>query len=184
MRREASPWRWQAQRYLVPLLALAVLVAAMANAIGLFPRNTTQATATTGWATYLGSNARTGFNATETTINATTTANLKLLWKVKMLGHISSEPLLVNGVLYWGGWDGIMHATDPATGQDHWATPLGTKVGSCGTQSFGVVGTATVATESINEASTQVVYLGAGQDNLYALNAQCQHQPPTHGTFW
>ena len=64
-----------------------------------------------------------------------------------------------------------MHATDPATGQDHWATPLGLKLGSCGTQSFVVVGTAAVATEVINGTPTQVVYVGAGQDDLYALNA-------------
>ena len=84
-----------------------------------YPRNATHAAAP-GWATYLGSNARTGFNAAETTIHTTTAANLKLLWKVRTLGHVSSEPLLVNGVLYWG-CDGVKHATDPATGQDHWA---------------------------------------------------------------
>ena len=78
------PRRRRAQRYLVPLLVLVMLITAVATAIGLFPRNTTHA-ATSSWATYLGSNARTGFNAAETTINATTAANLKLLWKVKTL---------------------------------------------------------------------------------------------------
>ena len=34
------------------------------------------------------------------------------------------------------------------------------------------MGTAAVATEVINGTSTQVVYVGAGQDNLYALNAR------------
>src|SRR5947209_18103839 len=64
-----------------------------------------------------------------------------------------------------------MHATNSTTGQDIWATQLGTKIGSCGKQSFGVEGTAVIATVSINGTPTQVVFVAGGQDNLYALNA-------------
>jgi polyvinyl alcohol dehydrogenase (cytochrome) len=124
----------------------------------------------TNWTTFLGSNARTSYNGTETIINPTTAPNLHLHWTAQANGHMTDEVLAANGKLYWGSWDGVMHATDPTTGQDVWATNVGTKPGSCG-QTFGVVGTATVASVAINGTTTSVVFVGAGQDNLYALDA-------------
>src|SRR5947209_8599562 len=97
--------------------------------------------------TLSGNNARTGYSANETAINSSNAANLKLHWTVKAGGHMTDQVLAANGKLYWGSWDGVFHASNPATGQDIWSQSLGTKPGSCG-QTFGIVGSATVAVET------------------------------------
>src|ERR1700730_18003232 len=134
--------------YWLPIPGLAVVLSIVLAVVVHFPGQAAHAAAS-DWPTFLGSNARTGFNANETVINPSTSPNLKLKWTAQTKGHVSSEPLLVNGVLYWGSWDGLMHATNPTTGVDIWATNVGTKPGSCG-QNYGIVGTATVASVSIN----------------------------------
>ncbi len=129
------------------------------------------ADATGDWPTFLGSNTRTGYNANETIINPTTAPNLKLLWTASAADQITDEVIVANGMLYWGSWDGLLHASDPTTGQELWATNLGTKPGTCSHRLKGVVGSATVATVPIQGVATSVVFVAAGQDNLYALDA-------------
>lgn len=124
---------------------------------------------TASWSTYLGGNARTGFNGNETAINATTAPGLMLQWTANAGGSISTQPVVANGLVYWGAWDGLEHATRPG-GTDAWATGLGTTSSSC-TSTLGVASTATVATEQINGVSTSVVYVGGGDEHMYALNA-------------
>src|SRR5947209_12670766 len=82
--------------------------------------------ATTGdWSTYLYSISRSGFNSNETIINAGTAANLKLHWLRQRTAQIVSEPVLANGLVYWGSYDGLEHASDPQTGIDVCATYTG-----------------------------------------------------------
>ncbi|GAC1568657.1 MAG: hypothetical protein NVS3B14_18660 [Ktedonobacteraceae bacterium] len=170
MRHVVHRTRQEARRYWMPLAALVLLFAMVLIAAGVvqFPRQAAHA-ATVDWPTFLGSNARTGYNGQETTINPTTAPNLKELWTDQTSGHVSSEPLIVNGVLYWGSWDGLFHATDPTTGKDIWAKNLGQKPGSCG-QSYGFVGSATVASITLNGVPTQAVFVAGGQDNVTALD--------------
>ncbi len=64
--------------------------------------------------TYLGDNARDGFNSNETLLNVQTAPTLQKLWqypKVQGIGPISVQPTLVNQTLYWGSWNGYEHAT-------------------------------------------------------------------------
>src|SRR5713101_4665851 len=59
--------------------------------------------ATSGdWPTFLGNNARTGFNGAETIINPSTAHNLKLHWTQTVKARISAEPVEANGMVYWG----------------------------------------------------------------------------------
>ena len=55
---------------------------------------------------------RSGFNGTETIINATSAPNLKVHWTAKGGGMIFSQPVAANGMVYWGSWNGYEHATD------------------------------------------------------------------------
>ena len=167
MKRLAFHWKQK-----LPWIGVVLLLAMTGVVFAHLPGQAVQAsTSASNSATFMGNNARTGYNATETFINSTSAPNLKLRWTAQTKGHISSQPIEVNGVVYWGSWDGLMHATNATSGQDIWATQLGTKIGSCGKQSFGVEGTATVATVSINGTPTAAVFVAGGQDNLYALNA-------------
>lgn len=122
------------------------------------------------WPTFLGSNARTGYNASETIITSTTASKLKLHWTDTAKGIASSEPVVANGLVYWGSWDGLEHATNPATGKDTWAAGLGARPGPC-TPTYGVVGAAAVATVPINGVATSAVFAAGGLDDVVALNA-------------
>src|ERR1700680_4557392 len=64
------------------------------------------------WPMYQGNLGRTGFNAAETTITPANASQLILHWKNTADGGISSQVAAANGLLYWGSWDGIEHATN------------------------------------------------------------------------
>jgi len=126
-----------------------------------------------GWKTYLGGNARSGYNGNETALNAGNAGQLKLHWKYKAGGAISTQPILANGTIYWGAWDGNEYASD-LSGNVRWKTYLGVKTpknARCTPSKAGIASTATVTTMPINGAATQVLFLGGGNSDFYALNA-------------
>src|SRR5581483_886141 len=163
--------RQEARNHWMPLSALVLLFAMVLVVAGViqYPRQAAHA-ASADWPTFLGSNARTGFNGQETVINPATAPNLKLHWTAQSSAHLSGEPVEANGLVYWGDWNGVEHATDPSTGKEVWATSLGSKPGRC-TPVYGVTGSATFASVSINGVITPVVFVSGGTLNLYALNA-------------
>jgi outer membrane protein assembly factor BamB len=129
--------------------------------------------ATTGdWPMYLAGPGRSGYNSAETVINKTSAPNLKLHWQYRSLGNISTQPVVVNGVIYWGSWDGYEHATD-LNGNQIWQTFLGTNsvATGCHPPEAGVASIADVTSVNINGTMTTVVYVGGGDANFYALNA-------------
>ena len=124
----------------------------------------------TDWPTFMGSNARTDYNGAETVITRKTAPHLKLDWSVKAGGAISSQIVEANNLLYWGSGDGLEHATNPTTGVDVWTTNLGQTSGKC-VQKQGVTSIATISTVNINGQMTPVDFVGGGNAQLYALNA-------------
>ena len=135
------------------------------------------ARATTGdWPMFLNDLGRSGYNSMETAINPASAASLKLNWKYTTNGDISSQPIVANGQVYWGSWDGNEYATD-LTGKKIWSASIGGQTQNCAkSRTYGVASSASVADLSINGTMTTVVFVG-GQDpttktaNLYALNA-------------
>ncbi len=128
--------------------------------------------ATGDWPTYLGNNGHTGFNSSETAINPSTVSGLHLLWKhsAGVGGKITTQPVVANGMVYWGSWDGYEHASSLSDGTDIWVDNLGMAT-LCRKQAHGVLSTATVASQLINGVPTTVVYVAGGDNNLYALDA-------------
>lgn len=126
------------------------------------------------WTTYMGSIAHTGYNASETTLTASNARLLKIHWQLHEPRSISSEPIVANGVVYWGSWDGYEHATN-LNGQQLWQTYLGVSTPpatlKCTPASAGVAGAATVTTVPINGTMTPVVFVDGGNVRFYALNA-------------
>src|SRR5262249_7004562 len=98
--------------------------------------------------------------------------NLKLHWQYHSGGNISTQPVVVNGVIYWGSWDGYEHATD-LNGKQIWQTFLGiTPVTTgCHPPTAGVASIPAVASVNINGTMTTVVFVGGGDANFYAVNA-------------
>lgn len=119
-----------------------------------------------GWTTYLGTPGRTDYNGAETTLTASNASQLALKWTAHGAQGISAQPIIANGMVYWGSWDGLMHATN-SSGADVWTTNLGqTSVATCIPPTAGVAGAPTLSTIG----STQVMFVAGGNRTIYALN--------------
>jgi polyvinyl alcohol dehydrogenase (cytochrome) len=133
---------------------------------------TASATSTGNWTTYMGNNARAGVSP-DTSLNASNASKLKVRWKYKAGGMISTQPLVANTTLYWGAWDGYEYAADLG-GHLLWKTSLGNatpKKAPCTPLNGGIASTATLGQLSINGAATAVLFLGGGNASFYALDA-------------
>jgi outer membrane protein assembly factor BamB len=124
------------------------------------------------WPTYLNNEGRTGYNGAETTITPSTALNLTRLWTGSAGSAVSAEPVQVNGVVYYGSWDGYERAADAATGTQLWSAYLGqTTDANCNPPTVGVAGAATVGTITVGGTATQAVFVGGGNGIFYSLNA-------------
>src|SRR5215472_18535266 len=124
------------------------------------------------WPTYLNNGARTGFNSAETVITPASAPQLTQLWADSGSGAISAEPVQVNGVVYYGSWNGHENAVKASTGAALWSRFLGQlKDTACVPSTLGVGSTATVSTITVNGTATRAVFVGGGDANFYALNA-------------
>ena len=115
---------------------------------------------------------RNGYNSEETAITSATAPSLSRYWTARAGGGISSEPVVVDGTIYWGSWDGYEHATS-IDGQALWSTYLG-KVSNpqCYPPTVGVASTATILPVVIKGVQTLVDFVGGGNAHMYALNAK------------
>src|ERR1700730_4160032 len=108
MKRDVRKTRLEVRHYWMSLSALVLLFAMVLVVTGvvMYPKQPAHAVST-DWPTFLGNNGRTGYNSIETAINPTTASSLKLNWKGTAPGKISSQPVVANGLVYWGSWDGV-----------------------------------------------------------------------------
>ncbi len=135
-------------------------------------QNSARAAAADDWTSYLNS-SQTGYNAAETTLNSSNVGTLALKWS-HTSGSVSAQPIVSNGIVYWGSWDGLEHAYT-TSGTKLWETQLGqTSDASCDPPNIGIASTASVGTAG----STAAIFVGGGgnvnadgRDNLVALNA-------------
>ena len=169
---------WKVLLLLLMLFALAVSMTLVFSV----PRQDVHANSG-DWTTFLANNGRTGYNANETTINASNVSQLKLKWTYKAGKEINAQPVVANGQIYWGAWDGNEYATD-LTGKKIWSASIGGQTPNCsGSQTFGVASTATESDVIIKGVDTPVVFVGGRNlttkvASLYALNAA------TGATIW
>ena len=127
------------------------------------------------WSSYLLNNG--SFNDVDSNITPATASQLKLYWTYHAKGAISTQPVEVNGIIYWGSWDGYEQAT-ALDGQSVWSTYLGRTSDhdpDCDPSEVGVASTAAVTPVSINGKTTLVVFVGGGDANFYALDAENGH---------
>src|SRR6266702_151541 len=119
------------------------------------------------WPMYMYNVGRSGYNTSETMINPSTAPNLqpKVLAGDKSQKYIFSQPVVSNGVVYWGSFNGYEHATKIDGSGELWDKDLRSTT-SCDPVSpipLGVVSSAAVV--------NGVVYVGGGDHSLYALDA-------------
>lgn len=135
----------------------------------------TAAPVSVDWSSYLLGNG--GYNPNETQINPTTVAHLKLHWTAEAGERVFSQPVVANGIIYWGSGDGIEHATD-LDDKQVWTANLGTSRQNCNLKGSGVFDTATVTSVVIKGKKTLAVFVAGGNAHLYALDAA------TGATIW
>lgn len=120
-------------------------------------------------ATYHGDDARTGYTV-DTSITASNASQLAQRWSIAVGASLSDQPIVDDGVVYWGDWAGQMHATT-VSGKALWSTFIGIapkpKVCPYKLATQGVVSTPTVGTIH----GQNVVWVGGGAGQVLALNA-------------
>src|SRR5260370_30791054 len=126
------------------VLQVVVLAFLLMGAFMELPRQYAAATTSGDWTMYLYGYGRSDFNSAETIINPSSAPHLKLHWSYKAGKSITTQPVVVNGMIYWGSWDGFEHATK-LDGTQVWQQNLGQTVdSSCHPSTAGVASTATV----------------------------------------
>ena len=164
--------KWVRRRiYLVALVGILVMLATVFLVPTLLVTRAAaseQFTAAGDWSTYGYNNARDNFNAAETIITPATAPQLKQKWAHTGANGISDQLAAVNGVVYWGSWDGVVHATRISNNARIWTAFIGqTTDSSCNPPRVGVASSPTVV--SVNGQLD--VFVGGGNANFYALNA-------------
>ncbi|HWF80802.1 MAG TPA: PQQ-binding-like beta-propeller repeat protein [Streptosporangiaceae bacterium] len=138
---------------------------------------------TPDWSAYLGGASHSSYNPAATSISSASMANLRPIWQWLPPPTLPSSdaggtttddasPIAYKGVIYVGLEDGYMEAINEKTGQQVWPNPvfLGVELGNtCGSAGFGIISTATVATDPVT--GKPVVYINAPDGHLYALDA-------------
>jgi polyvinyl alcohol dehydrogenase (cytochrome) len=137
--------------------------------------NVTTGTSSSDWTTYLQGNDRTGFATGESGFNPTSVKTLHLAWQTSDAGPdhgVFSQPVVSNGLIYWGSFDGYERAT-ATSGKLVWKKNLGTTSPPACTDpsEAGVVSTPAITTDVPVGTATSVLYVGGGNSKVYALNA-------------
>ena len=98
---------------------------------------------------------------------------------------ISTQPIVANGMVYWGDWNGYEHATPVDGGPGGWSLPLGTTTyppsTACSDRPQGVVAAGTLVDNiTVNgQLYPSVIFVpgggndtvGGGYQRVYAINA-------------
>lgn len=139
---------------------------------------TQKAATATDWPMYGYSLARNGFNGAETSITPAAMRSVLLKWdRLAAVGTlVTAQPVVANGLIYWGSWNGIEHATH-LDGTPAWTAnlgesppPPGARAGCTG-GAHSLLGAAAVASVTIGSRTVTALFVGGGKAMFYALNA-------------
>ncbi len=131
---------------------------------------------TSDWTQYTFNASGSGDNTGETAITAANVGTLHAGWVVKGGRSVSAQPLVVGGVVYWGSWDGNLHATSLATHASLWTRGLGFTTcakcnprvaGMASTPAYGAIGSTPVLW--VADGGNDKV--GGGHVAVFAVNA-------------
>lgn len=76
------------------------------------------------WTTFGYDLANSRFNPDEAMLTSGNVDDLEVSWEAEDVGDVTSTPAVVDGVVYFGDWDGVLHAVDAVDGSEVWRTPL------------------------------------------------------------
>jgi outer membrane protein assembly factor BamB len=128
------------------------------------------------WLTYMNNVEHTGFTA-EDTLGRENVSQAGVLWSLNpesshlQFDSIFSQPLVADGLIYFGSWDGHEYAVN-SSGELVWKSFLGRTVDDarCVPLESGVSGTATLETATIAGKPARVLFVAGGDSYVYALD--------------
>jgi polyvinyl alcohol dehydrogenase (cytochrome) len=114
--------------------------------------------------------ANSRLNPEEDQITAGTAADLAEAWSLDGVVGVTSTPTVVDGVAYFGDWTGAVHAVDPVTGAEQWATPLGGSViGSIPVDGDALYASSGVTLYRLDRATGEVEWEATTHDHPFAM---------------
>ncbi len=114
--------------------------------------------AQSSWTMYGRDLAGSHYNPDEKLLTPATVSKLKPKWVFETGGDVSSQPTIVDGVVYFGSWDGKQYAVDAKTGAKIWEFEAG------------------LPSRSGSAYNGGVLYFGDAAGRLYALDAKTGKQ--------
>ncbi|MGC1300590.1 MAG: PQQ-binding-like beta-propeller repeat protein [Alloacidobacterium sp.] len=175
-----------------------MLAAANTSAYAQTPDNVSNASATTApspgdWTEFLRDNMQ-RWDPYETVLGVGNVGSLKLEWSNSTHSFATDTPIVANGVVYFGSWDGNVYALNASTGAKLWSYTTGAPVFAALAVANGVayIGSSNGIVYALNASTgaklwsfatgnesqldspavaNGVVYIGSLDDNVYALNA-------------
>jgi outer membrane protein assembly factor BamB len=164
---------------LVPLLVFAQLVTTGGRPTTTVPT----------WTMWMGALDHPDSNFHETAITPDNVNSLSPAWAAPATGSgsISTQPLVADGLIYYGSWSGDVVAVDPATGNTVWSVATGFTTQACPTRytDWGILATPVYRTIPIHKTHVNVLFVAGGAGAMYALYADAQLPPGvTNRVLW
>src|SRR5438128_1303628 len=116
---------------------------------------------TADWPMYQHDSAHGGYSSASR-LDSSNVSSLTEAWNFKMGGWVTGTPIVADGRVYAGSWDGKMYALRESDGSLLWSFTADLSSDECG-YSYGIDGTAAV--------SSGKLYFGSAGCVLYALDA-------------
>ena len=113
------------------------------------------------WSTFMYNSNRSGANMNEGKITTSNVSSLVQNWSVHLNSEIATEPIMADGLLFQGDWNGDLVAIDPQSGKKVWSINLPAENYNCGGGSqnrVGIVGSPTIVDKIIYVSSGSTVY--------------------------
>ncbi|HEY3440940.1 MAG TPA: PQQ-binding-like beta-propeller repeat protein [Paludibaculum sp.] len=119
------------------------------------------------WPRYLLNNQHHSHAVEETAINKDSVSGLRPLWQTRLAASLAAAPIVVDGVIYVGAWDGTFFAIDALTGDVKWKTFVG--VAPAGESDWCPAGLGVSASAAVHGDE---VLVPGGDARLYGLDRE------------
>ena len=123
-----------------------------------------------GWSQFGHDLANSRLNPEESVVTAASAADLTEQWSLDGIVGVTSTPTVIDGVAYFGDWTGVVHAVDPATGDEVWRTELGGSViGSVPVEGDAVFASSGTTVYRLDRASGEVEWEAAATEQPFGM---------------
>lgn len=123
------------------------------------------AAAAEDWSMYLHDVAHSSVNTSESKLGVGNVRGLAQRWRLSLGNLVSAAPTVVNGVMYFGDWDGYFYAVSASDGRILWKQYVGKSAEPDAAYCMPATG---VSSQAV--VADKTVYVGGGDSAVYALD--------------